>query len=190
MARWEPNAQGRLSEAALELFAERGYDQTTVADIAARAGLTARTFFRYFTDKREVLFGGATELQDAMVRGVLSGPPSRAPLDAVADGLAASAELFGARQEFSRRRHSVIAVTAELRERELIKLASLSAAVAAALRERGTPEPEASLAAEAGIGVFRVAFAQWVREGEQRALGPIMRDSLRQLRAVTGGPGA
>src|ERR1700744_4315033 len=109
MTRWEPNASGRLGRAALELYRERGYDQTTVAEIARRAGLTERTFFRYFADKREVLFAGGSELQELMVDAVAGAPPSAPPLDAAAAGLQAAAQLLQARSEFALERAAIIA---------------------------------------------------------------------------------
>ena len=139
MSRWEPNARGRLEQAALELFVERGFEQATVAEIAQRAGLTERTFFRYFADKREVLFAGAGALQEFLVRAVAQAPDTATPLEAIAAALQAAAPLFAERGDYPRRRQAVIAANAELRERELIKLAALAAAMAAALRERGTP---------------------------------------------------
>jgi AcrR family transcriptional regulator len=184
MGRWEPNAADRLREAAMELYLERGFEQTTVADIAERAGLTARTFFRYFADKREVLFGGAERLQAAMVTALESAPASASPIQAIAAALEAAAQLL-TDHEFSQRRQSVITATAELRERELIKMASLSAALGGALRERVVPEPEASLAAEAGIAVFRVAFERWVAAAPEPSLGHVMRESLAQLKLLT-----
>ncbi len=184
MGRWEPNAADRLREAAMELYLERGFEQTTVADIAERAGLTARTFFRYFADKREVLFGGAERLQAAMVTALESAPASASPIQAIAAALEAAAQLL-TDHEFSQRRQSVITATAELRERELIKMASLSAALGGALHERGVPEPEASLAAEAGIAVFRVAFERWVTAAPEPSLGHVMRESLAQLKLLT-----
>src|ERR1700739_2254505 len=114
MSRWEPNARGRLEQAALELYRERGFEQTTVAEIAQRAGLTERTFFRYFTDKREVLFAGAGELQDLLVPGVAQAPDSAAPLDAIAGALQAAAPVFAENGDFPRRRQAVIAANAEL----------------------------------------------------------------------------
>src|SRR5579885_3478879 len=126
MGRWEPNARGRLAEAALALFAERGFENATVAEIAERAGLTERTFFRHFADKREVLFGGADELQEAIVRAVAGAPESAAAMDVVAAGIEAAARVLQQRREFARRRQAIIAANAELRERELIKLASLA----------------------------------------------------------------
>src|SRR5690349_1018278 len=129
MGRWEPNARGRLAEAALELYSERGFEQTTVAEIAKRAGLTERTFFRHYADKREVLFAGSGELRELFVRAVAGVPESAAPIDAMAAGLDAACEVFADRREFARKRQSVIMANAELQERELIKLASMSAAL-------------------------------------------------------------
>src|SRR6516225_2726958 len=108
MGRWEPNARGRLELAALELYLERGFEQTTVAEIAKRAGLTERTFFRHFADKREVLFAGADMLQDLLVSTVASAPDSAAPIDAVAAALEAAGAVLQQRREYSRRRQAVI----------------------------------------------------------------------------------
>jgi len=187
MGRWEPNARGRLEQAALELYVERGFEQTTVAEIAQRAGLTERTFFRHFADKREVLFQGAASLQELLVNAVVSTPESSAPIDAVAVALEAVGALLGERRESARQRQTVIAANPELRERELIKLASLAAALATALRARGVRDPTAGLAAEAGIAVFKIAFERWVDEGNQRDLPQLIRESLDQLKAVTAG---
>ena len=187
MGRWEPNARGRLERAALELFIERGFEQTTVAEIARRAGLTERTFFRYFADKREVLFWGAGTLQEFLVSAVASAPDSAAPIDAVAAALEAAGTLLQERREGARQRQAVIAANAELQERELIKLTSLASALAGALRQRGVTEPAASLAAEAGIAVFRIAFERWISETSQADLPQIIRESLDELKAVTAG---
>jgi AcrR family transcriptional regulator len=187
MGRWEPNARGRLEQAALELFVERGFEQATVAEIAERAGLTERTFFRYFTDKREVLFAGAGALQELLVQAVARAPESATPLGAIAGALEAAAPLFIERGDYPRRRQAVIAANAELQERELIKLATLAAAMAAALRERGVREPAASLAAEAGVAVFRIAFERWTDGGCHPDLAKLIRESLDDLKAVTAG---
>jgi AcrR family transcriptional regulator len=185
MSRWEPNARGRLEQAALQLFIERGFEQTTVAEIASRAGLTERTFFRHFADKREVLFGGAGALQELLVSTVASTPDAVAPLDAIAAALVAAGALLQERRAYARQRQIVIAANAELRERELIKLASLATALAEALRRRGVAEPAARLVAEAGIAVFKVAFDRWVNETSQRDLPYLIRESLDELKAVT-----
>jgi AcrR family transcriptional regulator len=187
MGRWEPGARGRLEQAALDLYGERGFEQTTVAEIAKRAGLTERTFFRHFADKREVLFAGAGSLQDLLVSTLASTPDSAAPIDAVAAAIEAAAALLQERREYARQRQAVIAANAELQERELIKLASLAAALADTLRRRGVKEPAASLAAEAGIAVFRIAFEGWISETNQRDFSQLIRESLDELKAVTAG---
>jgi AcrR family transcriptional regulator len=184
VARWEPDARGRLQAAALTLYGERGYEATTVADIAEQAGLTKRTFFRHFADKREVLFGGSEELQELFVTAVREAPASAGPLDAVGAALDAAAAWFEGRREHAVRRQRVIAQTPELRERELIKLASLVDAVTSALGRRGVGDPAAALAAEAGIAVFRVGFGRWVVEGDTVPMQQVMRDALGELRAV------
>ena len=146
MGRWQPDSRGRLQEAALDLYAEKGFDQTTAAQIAARAGLTERTFFRHFADKREVLFGGSALLQERIVAGVAGAPPGSGALDAVASGLDAAAAMLGEfRRDLSRKRQAVIVANPELRERELAKLADYAVVVAAALRQRGVREPRATL---------------------------------------------
>lgn len=186
MGRWEPNARGRLERAALDLYGEHGYDRTTVAEIARRAGLTERTFFRHFADKREVLFAGSALLQDLLTSAVADAPAAATPLDATAGALEAVAAVFEGRHDHARRRQAVIDANAELRERELVKLAALGAALAAALRRRGVPDPAAALAAEAGIAVFKVAFERWLGDG-RHALPHHIRASLDELRAVTAG---
>lgn len=183
MSRWKPDARGRIAQAALELYAKRGFERTTVAEIAKRAGVTERTFFRHFADKREVLFGGSHRLQELMVATVAGAPASTGPIDAVAAALQASTAYINDR-EFSRRRHKILGANAELRERELIKLATLAASIADSLRQRGVKEPAASLVAEAGTGVFRVAFERWVSEANERDLSELIDESLDELKTV------
>lgn len=187
MGRWEPDARGRLAKAALELYRERGFEQTTVAEIARRAGLTERTFFRHYADKREVLFAGSGELQELFVRAVADAPEAAAPIDAMAVGLDAVSQVFADRRDFARARQAVIMANAELQERELIKLASMAAALADALRGRGVTEPAASLTAEAGVAVFKVGFERWIMAAEERGMERLMRESLAELKAVTAG---
>ena len=187
MGRWQPNARGRLEQAALELYIERGFEQTTVAEIAQRAGLTERTFFRHFADKREVLFGGAGALQELLVSTLANTPDSAAPIDAIAAALEAAGALLQERRDYSWQRQIVIASNAELRERELIKLASLASALADALRQRGVRDPAASLTGEAGIAVFKIAFERWINETNQQELPQLIRESLEELKAVTAG---
>ena len=185
MARWEPDARGRLERAAMELYLERGFEQTTVAEIAKRAGLTERTFFRHFADKREVLFAGASSLEELLVTTVANAPSNLGPLDAAAAGLEAAAVLLGARRPFARQRSAIIASNAELQERELIKLASLAASLAGTLRRRGVGDPAASLTAEVAIAVFRIAFERWVTEPKPPDLAQLIRASLEELKTVT-----
>jgi AcrR family transcriptional regulator len=187
MGRWEPNARGRLLQAALDLYGERGFEQTTVAEIAERAGLTERTFFRHFADKREVLFAGAGELEELLVSSVANTPDGAAPIDAAAAGIDAAGAAIEEGGELPRQRQTIIAASAELQERELIKLASLAAALADALRERGVTEPAASLTAEAAIAVFRIAFDRWINETGGQSLPRLIRESFDALRAVAAG---
>jgi len=187
MSRWQPDARGRLAKAALDLYDERGFERTTVAEIAERAGLTERTFFRHYADKREVLFGGAGQLVERITAAAEGVPADAPPLDVVVAVLDATAEDFPeTRRSYARRRQAVIDAHPELRERELIKLAHFSATLCTALRERGVPGREASLAAEAGTAVFKVAFARWIEEDGGPGLGPLMHETLAALRAVTG----
>jgi AcrR family transcriptional regulator len=187
MGRWEPNARGRLVQAAFALYGERGFEQTTVSEIAERAGLTERTFFRHFADKREVLFAGAQAMQELIAGTVANAPASLSPIDAAAAGLEAAGALIQEGPELAHQRQAIIAASAELQERELVKLASLASALAEALRRRGVNEPAASLTAEAGIAVFKVAFERWVDEPGDQHLPALIRQSLDELQAVTAG---
>jgi AcrR family transcriptional regulator len=187
MTRWEPNARGRLELAALELYSERGYDQTTVAEIARRAGLTERTFFRHFADKREVLFAGSGPLQERLVRGIGEAPDGLAPIDVVGATFESAAEVFGERSTMAGLRQAVVAANPELRERELIKLAALAAALADALRERGVADPAASLAAEAGVAVFKIAFGRWAGGTGGESLKQVIQESMAELKTVAAG---
>src|SRR3954447_7752086 len=187
MSRWQPNARGRLEQAALELYTERGFDQTTVAEIADRAGLTERTFFRHFADKREVLFWGQDALMELVTKHIADAPDSASPIDAVGGALRAVGEMFGGRREHSRRRQAVIAANPGLQERELIKLASLAAVMAEGLGRRGVAEPAAKLTAETAVAVFKVAFERWINATGDDDLTRVIDDSLDELKALTAG---
>jgi AcrR family transcriptional regulator len=187
MVRWEPGARERLQAAALELFATRGFEQTTAAEIAQSVGLTERTFFRHFSDKREVLFYGQEQFLQAFIDGMNAAPPDASPLEVIASALDAGTSFFpDERRSYSRMRQSVIDQNPALRERELHKLAGLATTVAGALRARGIGEPVATLAAQSGATVFGIAFTQWIGEGESRSLTEIARDVLRELPNLTG----
>ncbi len=185
MGRWEPGAPERLRAAALSLFAEAGYEQATVAQIAQRAGVTERTFYRYFSDKREVLFAGSAELQRRMVDAVTAAAPTADPARLVAIALDALASAFPAeRREFARWRNAVLASEPTLQERELLKLAALKRALWVALTDHGVEGVKAAVAAESTIGVFHVGFARWIADGEERDLAELQREALAALRAV------
>ncbi len=182
MGRWEPDAQGRLQQAALALYTERGFDQTTVAEIAERAGLTERTFFRYFADKREVLFAGQRPLLEQLTKGVVEAPDSANPLSAVSSGLQEAAAFFDGRRAASRLRQAVIDANPALQERELAKRAALSAAMAEGLSQRGVAETIARLTGEAGASVFHLAFEQWLA-ADNRDLASFVRAAIEDLKA-------
>jgi AcrR family transcriptional regulator len=187
MPRWESNAHDRLQQAALDLYGERGFEQTTVAEIAKRAGLTERTFFRYFADKPEVLFSGSSALQDGILTRVANAPDTATPIETVASALEATADFFQDVRAYSIKRQAVIEANPELREREVIKMATLAGAVAQTLRQRGVSEPAATLAAEAGIVAFKTAFQRWINEPDQPDFAQLIRESIQQLKTVTAG---
>ncbi|KOX46445.1 MULTISPECIES: TetR/AcrR family transcriptional regulator [Streptomyces] len=191
MGRWEPNARGRLEQAALELYAERGYEQTPVAEITRRAGLTERTFFRHFADKREVLFAGSGRLAELCAGAVAAAPAAATPMDAAVAALYAAADVFEERGDLVRLRQSVIDANAELQERELTKLATLSGALAEALRDRGTDDLTARLTAEAAVAVLKVAFEHWIHGSGEQTLRHLLGECVDSLgTAVARGPGA
>ena len=185
MARWQPNASERLAVAALDLFAERGYENTTVIHIAERAGLTKSTFFRHFADKREVLFGGDT-MAGLLAGGIAAAPVTATPLEAVARALdAAGREAFTPeRREFSARRQAVIAAHPELQEREALKGLGLTAAMTGALRSRGVPDLPARVAAELGALALKIAYERW-SDPASGEFGEIARRTLSEVQAVS-----
>ncbi|HVV11344.1 helix-turn-helix domain-containing protein [Amycolatopsis sp.] len=185
MSRWEPNTRERLERAALELFAERGYDDTAVAEIAERAGLTKRTFFRHFTDKREVLFSGQDILSRLFADSIAGAPESATPLQAITAALEASGVAFPPeRFELARQRRDVVAANASLRERELFKRAALTEVMAQALRARGVPDPSASVAAELGALAFGMSYLRWADSSGDEKFADIARETLEELRAA------
>lgn len=172
--------------AALDLYVRQGFEQTTVAEIAAAAGLTERTFFRHFADKREVLFNGQEVLEAQFLAGVAEAPDGSSPLDLAAAALAGSAGFFSEdRRAWSRRRQTVIGANASLQERESLKMATLAGSLAAALRDRGIAEPAATLAGQTAVTVFSVSFATWVEDDETRTFPAIEHDVLAELTALT-----
>ena len=184
MGRWEPNARARLEQAALELYTERGYQQTTVAEIASRAGLAERTFFRHFADKREVLFGSGAFISE-IAKSVDEAPASATPMGAIAVGLRTAGEFLRDRHAIAGRRMAIINANTELKEREVMKLASLATELAHALRRRGVGDPTAHLAAETGMAVFKVAFERWICGNDADNYQHILEDLLHELRDIT-----
>ncbi len=187
MSRWSPNARGRLEQAAYELFRDRGYEQITVADIAARAGLTERTFFRHYAGKREVLFGGSAVLQNEFLRALGDVPPELPTIEAVRIAVEAGSSLMHGRLALARERQRIVGAHPDLQERELNKRAALTAALAQALRQRGVAEPAASLAADMGMAVFHVGFGRWLDDPRGREFIEIVHEGFDQLKAVASG---
>jgi AcrR family transcriptional regulator len=186
VARWQPNASERLALAALELFAERGYENTTVTDIAQRAGLTKSTFFRHFQDKREVLFGDGT--MTGLVAGAIAAAPATAtPLEAVTHALdAVGREAFTpARREFGARRRAVIAANPELQEREALKGLGLIAAMVAALNRRGVPDLTSRVAADLGALAWKIAYERWSDTADGDDFGELARRALGEVQAAS-----
>ncbi|KAA1028664.1 TetR family transcriptional regulator [Pseudonocardia sp. EV170527-09] len=180
MGRWEPDAAGRLRGAALDLFEEHGFDGTTVEDIASRAGVTKRTFFRHYPDKREVLFGGDSgqSFVGLFAAGLAAVGPDVPPERALGTALERAADAFDPGWEFARRRQGVLMANVSLRERELVKMEAVTRVLAEGLRDRGVSEPGATVAAEAGVAVFRTAFTRWVS-------APVPGDLVAEIRVVS-----
>lgn len=186
MARWEGGSRERLGDAAMRLFVAQGFEQTTVAEIAAEAGLTERTFFRYFADKAEVLFADQ-ESFDALFLAGLEGADGGSPMELVAAALGGATVFFDDdRRPWSRRRQTVIDSNAALQERELHKIAAVASALTAALVKRGIDPTSAALAAQAGLNVFRLTFAAWIKRGEKRSFAEIQTGVLARLQSLLG----
>lgn len=186
MGRWEPGAPDRLQQAAMQLFAERGFEATTVADIAARAGVTERTFFRHFADKREVLFSGGDMLRAAFVGAIADAPPGQPVRALVWAALDAGAKtLQEARgQDHARARDAIISANDALQERELLKLAGLARAVTRALAAHDVAPTQARLAGDLALAVFAAAFQQWVAPGQTRDLTDLLHEATAALQAI------
>jgi AcrR family transcriptional regulator len=191
MPRWEEGSADRLTRAALELFEERGFEDTSVVDIAERARVTTRTFFRYFPDKREVLFAEADRIRTVLVQGILDAPDVSEPLRVVTTVLAGfdwsgpgPGPGPGPGLELQRRRHAVIAANPGLRERDLIKRNDIADAFTGALRRRGVDEEAARLAAQVGVQVFATAYDRWVETDDGVDLAALTDTATALLRAL------
>jgi AcrR family transcriptional regulator len=181
MARWEPDAQGRLQKAAMELFLERGYAEVTVAEIADRAGLTKRTFFNHFADKREVLFAGAKDFEAGIVKHLTDADDDLDPIDAAIAALAHSSLELARYRDYARLRRDVIASSPELQERDVMKMSSLASAMAETLCQRNVPARIATLTAQAAVAVFNAAYDDWA-DDSTADFGVLMQRSLAELR--------
>jgi AcrR family transcriptional regulator len=192
MGRWQPGARERLVVAAVDLFTEQGYDATTVAQIAERAGVTKSTFFRHFPDKRELLVAGQETLSRLLTEGIAEAPEGATPLEAVAAGLErASTALGPVNRELAPRLKAAVAASAELQERDALKSVSLTAAMTTALVARGIPDPTAALASELGGLAFKRGFAVWAegdRDAKDELAGHVLA-ALGELRAASASLG-
>ncbi|WP_433555102.1 TetR/AcrR family transcriptional regulator [Pseudonocardia xinjiangensis] len=192
MGRWEPGARERLVMAAVDLFTEQGYDATTVAQIAERAGVTKSTFFRHFPDKRELLVAGQETLSRLLAEGIAEAPADAGPLEAVAAGLERASTAMGPMsREIAPRLKAAVAASAELQERDALKSVSLAAAMTAALLARGVPEPTAALASELGVLAFKRGYAEW-SDGDRApedGFATYLLKALDELRAASSSLG-
>ena len=192
MARWEAGARERLVVAAVDLFTEQGYDATTVAQIAERAGLTKSTFFRHFPDKRELLVAGQEALSRLLAEGIAQAPADASPLEAVAAGLERAASMMGPmNRELGPRLKAAVAASAELQARDALKSVGLAVAMTEALVERGVPDPTAHLAGELGVLAFKRGYTAWIEADQDREAGlaPYALAALGDLRAATASLG-
>ncbi|MEU3037671.1 MULTISPECIES: TetR/AcrR family transcriptional regulator [Streptomyces] len=192
MARWQPGAAQRLVVAAVDLFTEQGYDATTVTQIAERAGVTKSTFFRHFSDKRELLVAGQETLSRLLAEGIAEAPADATPLRAVAAGLERASSAMGpANRELGPRLRAAVAASTELQERDALKSVGMAEAMTAALVARGVPETTAHLAAELGVLAFKRGYARWSEAGREEAgdLAPHTLTALDELRAATANLG-
>ena len=186
MARWQPGARERLVLAAVDLFAEQGYDATTVTQIAERAGVTKSTFFRHFPDKRELLVAGQDTLSRLLAEGITDAPETATPLEAVAAGLQRASSAMGPmNRELAPRLKAAITASKELQERDTLKSVGLAKAMTEALVARDTPTPVAHLAAELGLLAFKQGYAAWTSVDDDSDLATHALAALDALKAAT-----
>jgi AcrR family transcriptional regulator len=186
MPRWDPRAQDRLREAALELFLEHGYENVTVAEITERAGLTRRTFSRYFTDKRDVLFAGSERLPAALAHFVRQADSTLSPFEALLTALVDVGGMLADQAPLAAQRRAIVQASPELQEREGTKFAAVTDAVAGALRDRGAAGSAATLLAQVGVAIFRTAFERWTDQPDRAGLPARIREAAAELAASLG----
>ncbi|MEU6512294.1 helix-turn-helix domain-containing protein [Streptomyces sp. NPDC046942] len=191
MARWDPGTEQRLRKAAMELFQRYGYDNVTVTQIAEHAGITRRSYFRYFPDKREVLFANSDQLATAVGEAVLAADKDTSPLAAVLGALTEAGSHLAERAEHAAERHAVINSSPELQERERTKLAALSAAIQQALRQRGVAPHAAKATAQVTTIAFANGYEQWIEANGRKAFADCLATATLALRnALTDSPSA
>ena len=179
MGRWEPDARGRLLDAAVELFTERGYDATTAAQIAERAGLTKTTLFRHFADKREILFQGQESLVVVAGDAVGSAPSGSAPFEVLRAGVLAMCAMHDAgRRDLGRRLDAILSSSAELQERASFKRATIAAALHEALAARLGDARQAGILADVGVRAYYDGFSSWIVASEDGPLADVVRAEL------------
>jgi AcrR family transcriptional regulator len=192
MGRWKAGARERLVVAAVDLFTEQGYDTTTVAQIAERAGVTKSTFFRHFPDKRELLVAGQATLSQLLAEGIAEAPPHASPLESVAAGLQRAASAIGPeKRELAPRLRAAIAASAQLQERDALKTVTLAATMTSALVSRGIPDPTAALASELGVLAFKRGYAAWSegKRDDEDDLAQYLLAALEELRVASASLG-
>lgn len=187
MPRKGDNVRARLQQAALELYGQRGFDRVTTAQIAEHVGVTERTFFRHFADKREVLFDGEAVLRELLYTAVTQMPDGLSPLAMLQEAFRATESLIEGNRSFSEPSHAVIAATPALQERELMKIASLTNALASLLQKRGVDERSATLAAQVGMAAFTQAATRWLEDPALR-FGEHLDRAFSDLRALSSVP--
>ncbi|HET9169104.1 MAG TPA: TetR family transcriptional regulator [Actinospica sp.] len=182
MPRWEQGAEERLREAALQLFLEHGYENVTVAQITERAGLTRRTFSRYFADKRDVLFAGSEQLPGALAEAVANADAALAPFEALLSAVAQVGDVVTTRvAPHAAQRQVIIDGSPELQERGLSKFAAVAAALDGALQRRGAGPSTAGFLADIGVAVFRTAFGRWVAAPDEATFSERVREAADEL---------
>jgi AcrR family transcriptional regulator len=186
MPRWDPQAEDRLRDAAVELYLKHGYENVTVAQITERAGLTRRTFSRYFTDKRDVLFAGSERLPVSLADAVLRADAALPPFGALLAALVDTSELLADRITHAAQRRAIINASPELQERERTKFAVVTTALAEALKQRGTADSEARLLAQVGVAIFQTAFGRWTDQADQAGFPACIRAAATELARSLG----
>jgi AcrR family transcriptional regulator len=181
MGRWAPGVAGRLRDAAIELFSVDGFDLVTVEQIAAAAGVTQRTFFRYFPTKEDVLFAEGDDIVAELRTGLAAAPRTASPATMLLAAMTSLAEALEPRRNENRRRAHIIRSVAALRERELLKQHYIALELVDEFVSRGIPRPRASMLAGVGMVVFQSAHSAWVTDRARTTLAARIEVGLREI---------